>query len=100
MSAFMSKTSTESRRGRPKAQAKPCEDALLAAWEKTRAEEPRRPAIFDPAGTVVRTFSAIERRSRFYAQKLGDLAPGDILAIQIGNHADWPPLLLACLRRR
>ncbi|MEO6970549.1 MAG: AMP-binding protein, partial [Chthoniobacterales bacterium] len=30
---------------------------------------------------------------------MADFDVGEIVAIQIGNHADWPALLLACLRR-
>ncbi|HEY2341843.1 MAG TPA: hypothetical protein VGH90_02380, partial [Chthoniobacteraceae bacterium] len=73
-------------------------DPLLAAWAATLAARGDAPAIFDPQGRVLFRFGEIEERSRRYAG-LGGLRAGEIVAIQIGNHPDWPALLLACLRR-
>ena len=73
-------------------------DALLAAWEVTLARRGDQPAIFDPQRRVLFRFGEIEEWSRRY-DGLADFDVGEIVAIQIGNHADWPALLLACLRR-
>src|SRR6184192_1218165 len=76
------------------------EDPILAAWERTRANNRDRAAIFDAQGKVTRTFLEIEERAHQFADELGTIVPGQVLAIQIGNHPDWPSLFLACLRER
>jgi long-chain acyl-CoA synthetase len=77
------------------------EDPLLVAWAKTLRGQPNAPAIFDTDRRVLCRFEEIEDLSRRYETgALKDLRVGQILAIQIGNHPDWPALLLACLRRR
>ena len=75
-------------------------DALLTAWEKSLAENRDGPAILDGRGNIARTFSGIEERTEFFAQKLQSLAAGEVAAVQIGNHPDWPSLFIACLRRQ
>ncbi len=74
------------------------EDPILAAWERTRASNPDRAAIFDSQGNVTRTFLEIEDRAHQFAGEMKAIVPGEVLAIQIGNHPDWPSLFLACLR--
>ena len=76
------------------------EDAILTAWERTCANNRDRAAIFDSRRKVARTFLEIEDRARQLADELEGIAPGQVLAIQIGNHPDWPSLFLACLRKR
>ena len=76
------------------------EDAILTAWERTCANNRYRAAIFDSPRKVARTFLEIEDRARELADELEGIGPGHILAIQIGNHPDWPSLFLACLRKR
>lgn len=72
-------------------------DALLAAWETTLARKGLAPAIFDTAGGVLRTFSDLETRARALETEIG-AAAGEVYPIDLGNHPDWPSLLLACLR--
>jgi acyl-CoA synthetase (AMP-forming)/AMP-acid ligase II len=74
------------------------EDPLLAAWEATLAQYGDEPAIFDAQGRVLFRFGEIEERSRHF-DSLDDFVIGEIVALQIGNHADWPAIFLACLRR-
>jgi acyl-CoA synthetase (AMP-forming)/AMP-acid ligase II len=76
------------------------DDALLAAWEETLARKRDAPAIFDTGGKVLRTFDDIETRAQELAEKIGPAAAGQVYPIDLGNHPDWPSLLLACLRRR
>ena len=76
------------------------EDPILTAWERTRANNRDRAAIFDSKGRVVRTFLEVEDRAHQFANELEKIAPGQVLAVQIGNHPDWPSLFLACLRKR
>lgn len=75
------------------------QDRLLAAWEETLARKRDRPAIFATSGEVLRTFEDIEQRSRALSAKIDIFDAGSVVAVQIGNHEDWPPILLACLRQ-
>ena len=80
-------------------------DRLVEAWEETlRARDGKgghRAAIFNTKGEVLRTFAQVEGESRDFEQTvLHEFRPGEVVAIQIGNHAAWPALLLACLRRQ
>jgi acyl-CoA synthetase (AMP-forming)/AMP-acid ligase II len=77
-------------------------DPLLAAWDETLARRRNEPALFDRRRDVLACFEEIEelsRRSETAGSGLKDFNPGEIVAIQIGNHAHWPALFLACLRR-
>jgi long-chain acyl-CoA synthetase len=73
-------------------------DPLLVAWEKSLRENRNRPAILDGRGKITRTFSGIQEHAQFFAGQLKSFRPGDVVAIQVGNHPDWPSLFLACLR--
>jgi acyl-CoA synthetase (AMP-forming)/AMP-acid ligase II len=75
------------------------DDPLLAAWEETLARKPDAPAIFNTRGEVVKTFRDIEEHAQAVEPKLDSTSPSNINAIQIGNHEDWPSLLLASLRK-
>ena len=39
-------------------------------------------------------------RAQVLAAKLEPFDAGEVLAVQMGNHEDWPSILLACLRKR
>jgi long-chain acyl-CoA synthetase len=75
-------------------------DPLLAAWRRTVGRAKDLPAIFNTRGEVVRKFSDIEDRARDFETKVEMFNAGNVIAIQIGNHEDWPSILIACLRRR
>lgn len=75
-------------------------DSLVEAWASFSGPR-QKPAIFDAGSKVLRTFSQIDEEARdFEGALLSKLRPGEVIAIQIGNHAGWPALLLAALRRR
>jgi long-chain acyl-CoA synthetase len=74
-------------------------DPLLEVWEKTLARKRDAPAIFATSGEVLRTFGEIEQRTRYLLQSIGGFPEGNVLAVQIGNHEDWPSILIGCLRR-
>jgi acyl-CoA synthetase (AMP-forming)/AMP-acid ligase II len=74
-------------------------DPLLAAWETVLERKAPAPAIFDPAGQVLRTFREIEMGARDFDSQLQGRAKGELVAIDLGNHPDWPAMLLATLRR-
>jgi long-chain acyl-CoA synthetase len=73
-------------------------DPILEAWEYTREKNRQRAAIFNAQGKI--SFSEIEERANHFARQLETIAPGQVFAIQIGNHPDWPSLFLACLRKQ
>lgn len=73
-------------------------DPLLTAWERTLARRADDPAILDSQGRVVFRFREIEAQSR-RDEAVAEFQSGEVVAIQIGNHAAWPGLFLACLRR-
>jgi long-chain acyl-CoA synthetase len=75
-------------------------DALLDAWGKTLRRAKEAPAVLSTCGDLLRKFTDVEERARNFESKLEMLTPGSVIAIQIGNHEDWPSILIACLRRR
>jgi long-chain acyl-CoA synthetase len=75
-------------------------DPLLSAWSQTLERRGDAPAVFDETGAVLRTFRDIENRSKQFEDDLGSFGSGDAITVQIGNHPDWPSILLSCLRRR
>ena len=59
----------------------------------------KRSAILDSNGRVLRTFTEIEAEAREFERTLfHGFRPGEVIAIQVGNHASWPALLIASLR--
>ncbi len=77
------------------------EDSLLRAWSATLAGASERPAILGPRGEVLRTFRQIEGEAdELQRGSFADLSPGEVAAIQIGNHPSWPAALLGCLQRK
>ncbi len=75
-------------------------DPLLQAWRKTLRRAKEAPAILNTYGHVLRQFTDVEERARDFERKLEAFTRGSVIAIQIGNHEDWPSILIACLRRR
>lgn len=74
------------------------DDPILEAWEATRTKNRDRVAILAPERNV--TFSEIEDLAALFARQLEAIGPGQVFAIQIGNHPDWPSLFLACVRKQ
>src|ERR1043166_1122240 len=74
-------------------------DPLLAAWEETLARKRGAPAVLSTRGDVVFTFDQIEKRAGHFEKEMETIRRGEVVAVQIGNHEDWPSLFLACLRK-
>lgn len=74
-------------------------DFLLARWAETLTCKGDSPAIFNTRGEVIRTFRQIDDGARAFEVRINNLAKGSVLAVQIGNHQDWPSIFIACLRR-
>ena len=74
-------------------------DVLLERWAEILARRSDAPAIFNTRREVVRTFRQIDDRARDFESKIDNFQAGSVLAVQIGNHEDWPSILIACLRR-
>jgi long-chain acyl-CoA synthetase len=77
-----------------------CRDSLLASWSGILARNGGRAAIFEPTGQIARTFQQIEERARHFEAEIEMFNAGGVIAIQTGNHEDWPSILIACLRKR
>src|SRR6266581_9514105 len=75
------------------------QDALAERWGAILARKGDAPAIFKRTGVVARTFRQIDARARDFESKIDTLTAGSVVAVQIGNHEDWPSILIACLRR-
>lgn len=76
-------------------------DALLAAWADTLSRRAADAAIYDRRGLVLRRFAEIEEEARELAEQLlHSCSPGEVVAVQLGNHPSWPAVLLGCLTRR
>jgi len=75
-------------------------DPLLEAWRQTLRRAKQAPAILNTSGRALRTFNDIEERARAFETKLETFTPGSVIAVQVGNHEDWPSILIASLGRR
>lgn len=73
-------------------------DPLLLAWHRTISRKGDDAAVFDTTGRMARSFRDIEGHARAFEAKMDKLLPGAVVAVQIGNHEDWPAVFLACLR--
>jgi long-chain acyl-CoA synthetase len=75
-------------------------DPLLERWAEILVKKADAPAIFNRDGEVVYTFKQIENRARDFESEIGNFQSGSLVAVQIGNHEDWPAILIACLRHQ
>jgi long-chain acyl-CoA synthetase len=74
-------------------------DPMLNTWEQTLRRAKDGPAILNPRGEVLQKFADVEERACEFEPNLEMFSPGSVIAVQIGNHEDWPSILIACLRR-
>src|SRR5260370_19912852 len=75
-------------------------DSLLLAWQTTISRKGDDAAVFDATGRIARSFRDIEGHTRAFEAKMDKLLPGAVVAVQIGNHEDWPSIFIASLRRQ
>ena len=75
-------------------------DPLSLAWQATLSRKGDDTAVFDASGHISRSFRDIEGHARAFEAKMDKLLPGTVVAVQIGNHEDWPAVFIACLRRQ
>jgi long-chain acyl-CoA synthetase len=75
-------------------------DPLLVAWQNTLSRKDDDAAIFDSTGKIARSFNEIEEQAAIFEEKIDALPAGAVVAVQIGNHEDWPSIVIACLRRQ
>jgi long-chain acyl-CoA synthetase len=75
-------------------------DPLLNAWRQTLRRAKDGPAIVNTCGEVLLKFADVEKRACDLESNVEMFSPGSVIAVQIGNHEDWPSILIACLRRR
>jgi acyl-CoA synthetase (AMP-forming)/AMP-acid ligase II len=100
MPAFIFKWSAKCIRESRFLQAMKNGDPLLRAWQTTISRKGDDTAIFDTAGKIARSFRDIEGHARAFEAEMDELLPGAVVAVQIGNHEDWPAVFIACLRRQ
>src|SRR5436309_10462049 len=100
MPAFIFKWSAESIRGHRFWQAMKARDPLLAAWQSTVSRKGGDAAVFDSTGKIARSFRDVEENARAFYTKIDAFPAGAVVAVQIGNHQDWPSVLIASLRKQ
>ena len=76
------------------------DDPLLMAWSETFSQKGDASAIFATDGKILRTFREVEERAREFQATIDSFPEHSVVAIQIGNHRDWPSILIAALRKR
>src|SRR5262245_16923038 len=81
-------------------QAMKLSDPLALAWQTTISRKGDDAAVFDATGSVARSFRDIEGHARAFEAKMDKLLPGAVVAVQIGNHEEWPAVFIACLRKQ
>jgi len=100
MPAFIFKWSAESIRAHGFWQAMKAGDPLLAAWQSTVSRKGGDAAVFDSTGKIARSFRDVEEGARAFYTKIDAFPAGTIVAVQIGNHEDWPSVFVACVRKQ
>ena len=71
---------------------------ILRRWDAVCATHQNDPAILSSQGEVLRTFSEVEEGSLRWTNQLAGQAPTGVMALQAGNDAEWPSILLAAWR--
>lgn len=75
-------------------------DELLQSWTVTLERRATDAAIYNTRGEICRTFAQIDTEAQEHGEQLlRAFAPGQVIGVQVGNHACSPALLLACRRR-
>src|SRR5437763_2369013 len=100
MPAFIFKWTVESIPADRFLQAMKAHDPLLEAWQRTVSRKRDGAAVFDSTGKIARSFRDVEEGARAFHTKIDTLPAGAIVAVQIGNHPDWPSVFIACLRKQ
>jgi long-chain acyl-CoA synthetase len=75
-------------------------DPLVLAWQTTISRKGDDAAIFDASGSIAWSFRDIEGHARAFEAKMDSFLAGTVVAVQIGNHEDWPAIFIACLRKQ
>jgi acyl-CoA synthetase (AMP-forming)/AMP-acid ligase II len=81
-------------------QAMKSEDPLLVAWDDTLSRNNDQPAVLNSRGEIARTFRQVEEEARQFEAKIELFEAGEVIAVQVGNHEDWPSIFLGCLRKQ
>jgi len=100
MPAFIFKWSAESIPAHGFWQAMKAHDPLLAAWQSTVSRKGGDAAVFDSTGKTARSFRDVEEGAGAFCTKIDAFPAGAVVAVQIGNHKDWPSVFIACVRKQ
>ena len=71
---------------------------VLVRWEQVASTKWGEPAVLASEGRVLRTFAAIEAEARRWTDTFSELSGNQVVCLEIGNHAEWPAILLAVWR--
>ncbi len=74
-------------------------DPLLMAWSETFPQKGDASAIFATDGKILRTFREVEESAREFQATIDIFPDHSVVALQLGNHEDWPSILIAALRK-
>lgn len=66
----------------------------LLCWQEVLERKRDQVALFSPEGRALWTFSEVENEARAWADKVRQSGCGPVVAIQTGNVAEWPALVL------
>ena len=75
-------------------------DPLLAAWQSTVSRKGDDAAVFDSTGKIALSFRDVEEGACAFYTKIDVFPAGTVVAVQIGNHKDWPSVFIACARKQ
>ncbi|CAN5595616.1 long-chain fatty acid--CoA ligase [soil metagenome] len=67
---------------------------LVDYWREILGEKSREFSLYAPTGEPLRTFLEIEEEARKWSERLVVNGSGSVVAIQTGNIAEWPALVL------
>ena len=71
------------------------EARFFRRWQKVLATNGGRVALWDGEGKALATFSEIAEKALAWELRIGPLAPQTPVGVQLGNHPEWPAVLLA-----
>lgn len=66
----------------------------LLCWKEVLERKRDQIALFSPDGEALRTFSEVENEARAWADRVRQSGSGPVVAVQTGNVAEWPALIL------
>lgn len=79
--------------------ARATDHPILTAWSRVLERRASEPAILNAEGRELRTFSDVEDNAAGFAEAFSRVADRSVVAVQVGNSASLPGILLALWRK-